>query len=127
MKNFSEVTAIKDMLTLEVKIKLTPVNKCYCAVNLNDKECLSTVLVTPVEIVQHIPLNDPLKLDVLVKRLHPHAVIIEVIVDGYQLLPLYENYAEPCTNYLDFNGNWNFYVPNFYQWYHNVSGRGWIA
>ena len=74
---------------------------------------------------QH-PLTDPLNLSINIKRTHPTAVIINVIVDGFLIIPLYQNLAVPPTDYIDFNDKWSLDIPNFYQWYHEITGQGWI-
>jgi len=34
--------------------------------------------------------------------------------------------AVPATDYIDFDDEWTIDIPNFYPWFHKVSGQGWI-
>lgn len=126
MKNFYDSTVIKPTLTLDVVITLTPVGQCPCNVSINESLIYDNMLSELTTLQFQHPLTDPLNLSINIKRTHPTAVIINVIVDGFLIIPLYQNLAVPPTDYIDFNDKWSLDIPNFYQWYHEITGQGWI-
>lgn len=127
MKNFYEATVIKDMLQLDVKLLLTPVEQCYCQLTINDNIILDDVLTKPKQLEFQVPLLSKLEFNIKIVREHPQAIILNLDIDGNEIIPLYLNSAVPPTNYLNFNGDWSLSIPNFYVWYHNITGQGWIA
>lgn len=128
MKNFYEATVIKPSLNLNVEIYLRPVDHCLCRVFLNDQCLFNDIMRTPMEFKQQLPLNSPVTINIEVERKHPQAIEVENInIDNFNVIPLYQEKASPKTNYIDFNGTWTLSIPNFYPWYHEVSGQGFIA
>jgi hypothetical protein len=126
MKNFYDSTVIKPTLKLDVVITLTPVGQCPCIVLVNDTPIFDKLL-TDTTILQHgCPLTEPLTVSIIITRQHPEAVIVGITIDGYPVIPLYQSHAIPPTDYLDTNGTWTLTIPNFYQWYHEITGQGWI-
>jgi hypothetical protein len=78
--------------------------------------------------IKHLPLTEPITIQLTVNRQHPQAVDIKgIFIDDYEVLPKYQHLATPSTNYIDFNGVWGLEIPNFYPWYHEITGQGWIA
>jgi hypothetical protein len=127
MKNFYDSTVIKPTLTLDVVITLTPVGQCPCIVLINDKEIYNNKL-TEVTVLQHShSLTDPLTISIIVVRINPEAVVVDITVDGLLVIPLYQHLANPPTNYINSNDTWSFSIPSFYPWYHEITGQGWIA
>jgi hypothetical protein len=54
--------------------------------------------------------------------------ISEISINDKQIMPLYLIHALPPTNRLESEDTWNYSIyPNFYVWYHHISGNGWIA
>lgn len=127
MKNFYEATVIKDTLQLDVKLLLTPVEQCYCQLTINDNIILDDVLTKPKQLEFRVPLLSKLEFNIKIVREHPQAIILSLDIDGNEIIPLYLNSAVPPTNYLNFNGDWSLSIPNFYVWYHDITGQGWIA
>lgn len=129
MKNFYEATDTRSTLKYEMKLILTPVGQgVECMVNFNQEDYLFFGQLTDtVEIVEQIPLNCPLDLRIKVWREHPQAVKVTLLLDGHDVIPKYQQYAEPATDYIDFEHGWSIRIDNAYQWLHQKSGQGWIA
>jgi hypothetical protein len=127
MKNFYEATVIKDTLQLDIKVLLTPIEQCYCQLRINDNIILDDVLTAPRQLEFQMPLLSNLEFNIKIVREHPQAIIVNLDIDSNKIIPLYLNSAVPPTNYLNFNGDWVLSIPNFYVWYHNITGQGWIA
>lgn len=128
MKNFYEATVTKPTLTPTIELMLTPVEQCVCVALINGNVVHDGLLDSHKSIlVKGYPINGPIDFMIIVTRQHPEAVEIKVVVDGHEIIPLYQAHANPPTNYLDFNGKWTLHIPNFYPWYHEVTGQGWIV
>jgi hypothetical protein len=129
MKNFSEATVIKSDLMLDVNLVLSPMGGAtYCQIELNQKVLFVGLVSEKIILNAKVPLCDPLHFKFFVERTHPQAIHIDLLtVDSREVLPLYRQHASPPTSYLDFTGHWELSIPNFYTWYHEITGQGWIA
>lgn len=128
MKNFYEATGIRPNLTLKIVLEVKAIGTCPCQIKINDQLEFYGELVGTNMFIKHVPINDPIAVNITVDRSHPHAVeILNLKIDDYQILPLYCDLAVPPTTYIDFTGTWDFKIFNFYPWYHEITGQGWIA
>jgi len=127
MKNFSEATIIKSALTVNVKFTFTPTGQVPCLVKFGNKTLYEDTIKEPLTVDLDVPLTDPIDLSVQIYRHHPDAVIISLTIDDINIIPMYQNQAVPPTNYIDFNSIWTLNIPNFYPWYHELTGQGWVA
>ena len=128
MKNFSEATVIKPTLELKMVLDLKAIGICPCQIKINDQLEFHGGLVGNNTFIRHLTLNDPIKVQITVDRQHPQAIeIVSLKIDDHEIMPLYLNQSNPPTNYLDFTGTWTLTIPNFYPWYHEITGQGWIA
>jgi hypothetical protein len=129
MKNFSEATGIKSDLMLDVSLAISPMcGATYCQIELNQKLLFAGLVSKKTILNSEVPLCDPLHFKFFVERTHPRAIQIDLLtVDGKEVLPLYMHHASPPTSYLDFTGHWELSIPNFYPWYHEITGQGWVA
>jgi len=127
MKNFSEATIIKSALTVNVKFTFTPIGQVPCLVKFGNKTLYEDTIKEPLTVDLDVPLTDPIDLSVQIYRHHPDAVIISLTIDDINIIPMYQNQATPPTNYIDFNSTWTLNIPNFYPWYHELTGQGWVA
>ena len=127
MKNFSEATAIKPTLAVNVKFTVTPMGQVPCLIKLGNKTLYEDTIKEVQTFELELPLVDPIDLSVQIYRNHPDAVVLALNIDGYEILPKYRHLATPPTDYVDFNTTWTFKISNFYPWYHNITGQGWIA
>lgn len=128
MKNFYDSTVIKPNLKLDVVITLTPIGQCPCIVLADNNLIFDNILTKITTLYYQHPLTDPLSIVINATRQHPDAVIVNIAIDGYPVIPLYQQYAAtPPTDYLDTGSSWVFTIPNFYPWYHKITGQGWIA
>jgi len=126
MKNFYEATITRPKLKLDLCLKLDPVGAVPCRVVINEKLLCDGLLDCEKTVVYQIPLTDPIDLEIQIQRLHPEAVKVSLQIDGKEILPRYQAMAAPPTCYLDNNDLWRFKIPNFYSWYHEITGQGWI-
>jgi len=127
MKNFLEATVIKPTLTVKVKFTVTPVGAVPCLVKFGAKILYEDTIKETQTFELDLPLTDPIDLSVRIYRRHPDAVLLTLIVDGYEILPKYQHLANPPTNYIDFNEQWALHIPNFYPWFHKITGQGWVS
>jgi len=127
MKNFSEATAIKPTLAVNVKFTVTPMGQVPCLVKLGNKTLYEDTIKEIQTFELDVPLTDPIDLSVQIYRHHPDAVIVSLTIDDINIIPMYQNQATPPTNYIDFNSSWTIKIPSFYPWYHGITGQGWIA
>lgn len=134
MKNFSNATDIKSLLTLKccLGVKRHYGDVC-CVIKINNEPASGdtlgeTEITEDREIWFSVSLDQPIDISIqLLNRQHPNALELSLTVNGHEVLPLYQHLANPQTNYIDFNQLWELKIPNFYSWYHTASGQGWIA
>lgn len=127
MKNFLEATTIKPKLTVRVKFTVTPIGNVPCLVKLGTKVLYEDTIKETQTFELELPLMDPIDLSVQIYRHHPDAVVLSLSIDGYEVLPKHQHLANPPTDYIDFNTEWSFKIPNFYPWYHAITGQGWTV
>jgi len=128
MKNFYEATVTKSTLKLKMVLELNAIGICPCQIKINDQIEFYGGLVGKNIFIKHLDLTEPIDVQIAVDRQHPQAVeIISLRIDEHEVIPLYLNQCNPPTNYLDFTGTWSFKIPNFYPWYHEITGQGWVA
>lgn len=128
MKNFYEITAIKQELKIKMVLELKAVEVCPCRIFVNDRLEFYGGLVGDNCFIHEFGLTDSISLRIEVDRQHPQAIeIINLSIDNYEILPKYQHVSTPPTNYLDFTGTWTLDIPNFYPWYHDLTGQGWVA
>ena len=126
MKNFYEATVIKPKLRLNLELVLRPIGTLPCLVRVNNQTVFEDTLSTDTTINHSISLNDPIDLSIQIYRHHPDAVDVSLSIEGREVLPKYVSWANPPTTYLNTSGSWTLKIPNFYTWFHEVSGQGWI-
>ena len=125
MKNFSEALATKPNLKLTINLILTPVGENIpCWVSINNETVFDQKISNVQTITGDIDLLDPINIRIKIQREHPQAIQVMLIVDGYEVLPKYLRCATPPTNYIDTDEEWSFSIPEFYAWYHNITGQG---
>jgi len=129
MKNFSEATVIKPTLKLDISVLLVGIGDCDCTLTVNGKILCEGQLNGSVEFKTQVGLIDPINITIAIhNRQHPQAVMISgIYIDNKEIMPLYLNHSTPPTNYLDFTGVWALTIPNFYPWYHAITGQGWVV
>jgi hypothetical protein len=128
MKNFSDATAIKSQLKLDITLEIEIISVCDCSIKFNEELLHNGLISSPINYTTQLGLLDSIELMIDLKdRQHPQAVAIrKFAVDGQEILPLYQHLASPPTDYIDFSGSWALKIPNFYPWYHEITGQGWI-
>ena len=125
MKNFYEATVTKPNLKLQVVLTVKPVGNVKARLQINGASW--TTEITKEEQFRHdINLTDPIDVQIQINRTYPEALEIELTVDGHKVLPLYQIALGISTCYIDNNNSWSVKIPNFYSWYHETTGQGWI-
>lgn len=134
MKNFYEATVTKPTLKLSCCLILKVTHDhipCIIKVNgqtmFEDSPSGQTKLIAEHHLGFQLPLTEPIDINIqLIDRQHPNAIQVALTIDGHEILPKYQHLATPQTDYIDFNDVWVLNIPNFYPWYHTVTGQGWI-
>jgi len=127
MKNFYEATVTRPKLVLDVNLILKPIGVNVPCLVLINKEIVCNEIVSNIKtIAVQVGLLDPIDISILIKRQHPQAIEVMLVIDGYEIIPKYLNHATPQTSYIDTNNEWTLTIPNFYQWHHIITGQGWI-
>jgi hypothetical protein len=127
MKNFYEATVINPTLKLKMVLELKAIGICPCQIFINNNLEFYGGLIGTNIFIKELDLTAPITIEIKIDRQHPQAIeIINLAIDNYKILPLYQHTANPPTDYLDFTGSWSLKIPNFYPWYHEITGQGWI-
>ena len=124
MKNFSEAMAIKDSLSFEVKLLLTPHGSVPTRCWINGEIMVGGTIGAPQFVTKQIKLHDPLEVRIKIEREHPEAVEVDMYIDDQEIMQLYNHHAQPPTRYIDTNNMWVFQCNNVYQWLHDAQGHG---
>lgn len=142
MKNFYELLAIKKDIVISITVCpvidiLPPSMKL-----LINNVVLHNDILDQKKIIQHsMDLLD--KLDIKIelcgkdyKKFRNMAIVIESCsIDCFEIVPKWtqvasyrnDQYMTQPTNYLGFNGVWNFKIDEpFYRWKHKITGQGWL-
>lgn len=125
MKNFSEALAIKPNLKLTINLVLTPVGENIpCWVSVNNETVFDQNISSVQTITGDIDLLDPIDIRIKIQREHPQAIQLMLVVDGWEVLPKYQHHATPSTDYIDTDEEWSLSIPEFYAWFHKITGQG---
>lgn len=126
IKNFSELTAIETVNTLNIELRYKVHGYCLATVCINDMYYIEGGRC-------YIPVNlfEPISLRVNLINFTEGSSGLEIeyfSINGLEVLPKYLHLASKPTTYIDFYDEWSFEIPaNFYVWYHQITGQGWIA
>jgi len=125
MKNFSEALATKPNLKLTINLVLTPIGENIpCRVSINNETVFDQNISSVQTITGDIDLLDPIDIRIKIQREHPQAIQVMLVVDGWEVLPKYQHHANPPTDYIDTDKEWQLSIPEFYSWYHKITGQG---
>jgi hypothetical protein len=115
MKNFSDITVININDQLEVEIEL---------IEHNTPDFTFTVNGAPYQSKMYFGLLDEICFDC---KITTGAVeVARITVNGNEILPKYQHFADPATNWITVDWEFTMLGP-FYPWYHEITGQGWIA
>jgi hypothetical protein len=115
MKNFSDITDINLEQKLKIQIEFLEHNNPVYLFKLNG---------LPIQKIMHLGLLDHLHFSCLISQ--GAIEIVKICVNTKEILPLYLNRANPPTNWITQNWQFNIDKP-FYPWYHEITGQGWTA
>ena len=124
MKNFYEAMAIKDSLTAEIQLLITPIGSVPTRCWINGEIMLGDTIGAPHHVKKQVSLTQPLDVKIKIEREHPQAVQVDLYIDGEEVLGKYQHYAKPPTRYIDTNNMWTFECDNIYHWLHEAQGHG---
>lgn len=118
IQNFSQLTAIDTHNKIKVKVALKVFDGAHYELLINNQ------IVTDVF---EADLLD--QIDIIINKTTQGLVdIASITINDNEIMPLHLNYAEPATNRLTSEVTWHLSIkPNFYTWYHNALGQGFIA
>lgn len=126
IKNFSDLTAIETVNVLNIELRYKVHGHCLATICINDQYYVEGGSC-------QIPVNlfDPISLRVNLIDFKEGSGALEIEyfgINGLEVLPKYLHLASKPTTYIDFYNPWAFEIPaNFYVWYHQITGQGWIA
>lgn len=124
-KTFSDITDIETVHALTVELECKIHGNCLAYIMLNDRR-----IVYPKATVK-VNLFDPITLRINVLEFEEGTSGVEIVkftVNGLEVLPKYRHCANKDTTYIDTYDDWVLEIPYpFYEWYHDISGQGWIA
>jgi uridine kinase len=129
MKNFLEATAIKPTLRINGKIKLTPsVSHIRCMVIVNGITIFNDWLKEEANFNFDLPVDASTNISIQARcQRWDEYVDIQVLLEDFEIIPKFQQFANPKTNRLDFSCNtWRLQMLNFYTWFHKITGQGWI-
>lgn len=115
MKNFLDITDINLEQKLKIQIELLEHNNPVYSFKLNG---------LPIQKTMYLGLLDHLHFSCEISQ--GAIEIVKICVNTKEILPLYLNCANPPTNWITQNWQFNIDKP-FYPWYHEITGQGWIA
>ena len=125
MKTFSDITAINTADQLRVKLEVVGHLSAKFRMRINGH-----LVMDPVTEIK-LDLFAPIHIKCLTTNLPYPGSAVEVVsltVNGLSVLPNYMIEAVPPTLWLNTLDNWEYRIDGpFYQWYHHISGQGFIA
>lgn len=124
MKNFLEAMDIRDSLSTEIQLLITPKGSVPTRCWINGEIMVGDTIGAPQFVTKQIKLGEPLEVQVKIEREHPEAVEVDLYIDGQEVLGKYQHYATPPTRYIDTNDMWIFKCKNVYDWLHEAQGHG---
>lgn len=118
MQSFSDITAIDTSNKIKISVDIKAFDKAEYELLINNHKVNKSFAVD---------LLDPI--DIVINKTGEGLVdIASISINDYEIMPLYLLHSDPPTNCLTSVTTWHLSIkPNFYVWYHYVSGNGWIA
>jgi len=143
MKNFYDLQGISTNIDFVLELEVVKDNgEPTVEIFLNETKLYGKYPLTGFrKIYTRLKLMDSIKLEISMSDKQYNvkketAIIIKSLkIDGIELIPAYNHLVDyqndhninAKTNYLGYNGTWTLYIDRpFYQWYHQVSGQGWL-
>ena len=124
MKNFSDITAIETDHALDIRLSYRVHGRCVFNVSINDYQIKSSESI-------RLNLFDNILLKVELLDFDEGTSGIEIehfSINELEILPKYQHLSNNKKCYVDNLGLWYFETSSpFYPWYHQITGRGWIA
>lgn len=124
-----DIKTFSDTLGIDPKLNVTVTLQVHGRVGfsffINGKRCSEGANYFQFDLL------DALKLESKIVQYAQGSSAVEITefsVNGYNVLPLYQHRSSSGNCYHDWIGSWAMVIDKpFYQWYHDVSGQGWIA
>lgn len=123
-QNFSHIMDIDTTEKLSVYIELAIHRNPQFILTINNIKLTDTINKLKLDLLDDIVLkytNNGNISDGAVE-------IVDLRINSHHILPLYLNYANPPTHWLEKIDSWEFVIPSpFYAWYQEITGGGWVA
>lgn len=127
IQTFSDLLDIDTRALLHVQVKITVHGAVKYTVQVNERHTKSKV---DTDHTHYFDLLDPvsIKIDLLEFSEGTSGLEVFVTVNGSEVLPKYQHLSSKQNSYIDSLGIWELNIPaNFYTWYHEITGQGFIA
>lgn len=124
IQNFSDITDIDTKGCLQIQLKLTRHGTTITQAKVNQW------VLTQDQVRLDLDLFDAIQVEVQLLEFDEGVSGVEVAlqVNDIEILPKYQHLSSNKKCYIDTFDPWTFTIPNnFYLWYHEVSGQGFIA
>jgi hypothetical protein len=124
IKNFYNITAIDTTCQLVVELTVTCHGRTQHQISLNGIDIVAPYTRALFD------LFSPIDLVVILQDFDEGTSGIEIAlsVNESEVLPKYQHRSSNKKCYIDTLGTWWLSIPpNFYTWYHEISGQGFIA
>ena len=127
IKTFSDLTAIDTASRLRVQVQVQAHGTVEYTMTVNGMESWAS---TDINHIYYLGLFDPIKVEIALQDFKEGSSGLEVSlrINQNEVLPRYQHLSSNTKCYIDTKDPWTLAIPaNFYQWYHEISGQGWIA
>lgn len=122
-QNFSDIMAINTTKKLVVEIEIATHGDIVYQMLLNNNPIIELHNIASLNLFDDVDFS----IKILENKNNSAVEIKKLIINGKEVLPLYQHLASENTCWIR-QGEWNYFISSpFYSWYHNASGQGWIA
>ena len=124
-QTFSDITVIDTKNQLRIDLQLCRHGRTNDLVTINGQQ------ITDITTTMFVDLLSPITLQIELLDFdegHSGVEIQSFKINELEVLPKYQHLSSNGKCYIDTRDPWTFQIPkNFYMWYHDAVGQGWIA
>ena len=119
-QNFSDLEAIDTRTALEIRMEVAIYGYPEYVITINGTEMRGEVMLYQCDLLDPILISCS-------KSEHGTVTIEQLSINNKLVLPIYGHLTSNQKHWITETA-WHLSIPsNFYRWYHEVSGQGWIA